>query len=420
MIKTRKIQFLVNESDSETKKNYYSTIRGWQKLSRNYANDTMNILQSVSFIEGINKRMDEENAASLNDFLEGSRRNLGYKLMRKDYEKKLPSTFRASINSKVFKDFNNNFKEVLTGKKTLNTYREDFPLYFGKKSIKKLCKQEKDFTFYFKGIPMKTCLGRDKSNNESILDKIVSGEYKMSDSSFQIKGTKMFLNLCVKFPENKNKLDDKKSVGVDLGINIPAYCAVNFSEKIRKSVGNKEDFLNQRLKLQKQKRILQKNLASCKGGRGRKAKLKKLEDLRARESNFAKTYNHFLSKQIVEFALENKCATIYIEDLAGIGRDDKNSFVLRNWSYFQLQNFIEYKGKMEGIKVIKIKPKYTSQACSKCGDVHQDNRESQSKFACKSCGFEDNADYNAARNIAFGETFSKKIEEKFGRKKEIA
>ena len=37
--------------------------------------------------------------------------------------------------------------------------------------------------------------------------------------------------------------------------------------------------------------------------------------------------------------------------------------------------------------------------CNKCGFVSKDNRQTQSKFCCQSCGFEENADINAARNI---------------------
>jgi transposase len=53
-------------------------------------------------------------------------------------------------------------------------------------------------------------------------------------------------------------------------------------------------------------------------------------------------------------------------------------------------------------RVEKIKPQYTSQRCSACGHVDADSRESQARFACTACGFADNADVNAARNIAAG------------------
>jgi putative transposase len=53
-------------------------------------------------------------------------------------------------------------------------------------------------------------------------------------------------------------------------------------------------------------------------------------------------------------------------------------------------------------RVEKIKPHYTSERCSACGQVDRDSRESQAVFRCTACGFACNADVNAARNIAAG------------------
>ena len=53
-------------------------------------------------------------------------------------------------------------------------------------------------------------------------------------------------------------------------------------------------------------------------------------------------------------------------------------------------------------RVEKINPAFTSQRCSACGHVDAKSRESQARFCCTACGFADNADVNAARNIAAG------------------
>ena len=55
-------------------------------------------------------------------------------------------------------------------------------------------------------------------------------------------------------------------------------------------------------------------------------------------------------------------------------------------------------------RVEKIKPHYTSQRCSACGEADRDSRESQAVFRCIACGFAANADVNAAINIAAGHT----------------
>lgn len=69
----------------------------------------------------------------------------------------------------------------------------------------------------------------------------------------------------------------------------------------------------------------------------------------------------------------------------------------QGWS--ELRRQLEYKQAWLGGWVVAVPPQYTSQRCSRCGHVHIANRTSQECFACKSCGYEVNADLNAARNI---------------------
>ncbi len=53
-------------------------------------------------------------------------------------------------------------------------------------------------------------------------------------------------------------------------------------------------------------------------------------------------------------------------------------------------------------RVEKVKPHFTSQRCSACGQVDRKSRESQAVFRCTACGYTCNADVNAAKNIAAG------------------
>jgi transposase len=53
-------------------------------------------------------------------------------------------------------------------------------------------------------------------------------------------------------------------------------------------------------------------------------------------------------------------------------------------------------------RVEKVSSVFTSQRCSACGRVDARSRESQARFVCTACGYAENADVNAARNIAAG------------------
>ena len=68
--------------------------------------------------------------------------------------------------------------------------------------------------------------------------------------------------------------------------------------------------------------------------------------------------------------------------------------------WYKLEHCLSYKTRIE-----KVNPAYTSQTCNQCGAIDKANRKTQSKFKCRYCGREDNADINAALNIlAVGNT----------------
>jgi transposase len=70
---------------------------------------------------------------------------------------------------------------------------------------------------------------------------------------------------------------------------------------------------------------------------------------------------------------------------------------MNKWSYYQLRYFLEYKAKREGVKLVVVKPNYTSKTCSCCH--HIGNRNGK-LFVCDNCSARFDADYNAAKNIA--------------------
>ena len=79
------------------------------------------------------------------------------------------------------------------------------------------------------------------------------------------------------------------------------------------------------------------------------------------------------------------------------------SILDQGWS--MLVGMLEYKQQWRGGLLVKVDPKYTSQTCSSCGHIAKENRPTQAKFECVSCGYVANADINASRNIlAVGHT----------------
>ena len=219
----------------------------------------------------------------------------------------------------------------------------------------------------------------------------------------QIKDNKIFLLLKVKIPSKKEKTKTQKVLGVDLGMKYAAYLATNNSKE-HKPLGDGEFVLwKVRNILEYKKRNAQRNSKFNKNGKGRKQKLKYLDQFKAKNKNFRDTFNHRISKEIIDHAIKWECDKINVEDLQLDNKEGKNSRILRNWAYFDLLDKIKYKCKNHGIKFEKVDPRYTSQKCNICGEMGK--REKQEEFICQNpnCVQYDikiNADHNAALNIA--------------------
>jgi IS605 OrfB family transposase len=418
---TRKIEIYINESGKDIKNEQYKTLKDLAYNCFKFSNDIVVFQYSTQHFDKLAEDIGGEEAKKLNEYFTTfyggktnvcSKQNMPYKIVGKKYKSLIPSTIRNSVTQVVTKKLNATLKDTLKGESSLMTFKMGMPIPFPKTIIKNLEKfDDKNFIFDFNLSPItisfKTRLGHDKSNNQEIIERIIKGEYEMSDSSLQLKDNKIFLLLTFQIQQTKIVLDKNKVLGVDLGLNVPAYLAINDS-KIRCALGSRESFLKVRLGIQKQTRNAQKNAKFCQSGKGRNKKMKALDRFKEKERNFVKNKNHEISKLIVNFAVKNKCGVINLENLSGIGADGKKEFVLRNWSYSELQQFVIYKAKQYGIVVNKINPKYSSQRCSSCGHIDSENRLKQSEFICTSCGYEDNADYNAAKNISIAHTESYK------------
>ena len=331
----------------------------------------------------------------------------------KDIYTKGNSGNRSVSMKDVADKWKNDTKEILRGNKLPPIYKKDVPIDLAGKSIQII----KENGNYYADLsllsnPYKKELGlssgkvlvmissRDNTQ-KAILDRILSGEYKISTSQIkQIKKgkTKWMLYLSYNFEPVKESLNLNNIMGIDMGIVYPVYMAFNNSlHRYRIQGGEIEHFRKQ---VEGRKNQLLEQGKYCGDGRvghGIITRIKPIDKMQNKVANFRDTTNHKYSRYVIDMAIRHNCGTIQMEDLTDINKD--NVF-LKNWSYYDLQQKIKYKAEEKGIEVKLISPKYTSQRCSKCGHIHKDNRPNQETFKCVKCGFTVNADYNAARNIA--------------------
>ena len=159
-------------------------------------------------------------------------------------------------------------------------------------------------------------------------------------------------------------------------------------------------------------RRLQRRLARATRGSNRRGRVKHaIARLRARETDRRKDWAEKTSTE-----LARRFDVIRVEDLLignmtrsargtrdNPGRNVRqkaglNRGILRSgWGLLVRRLEEKAPGRVE-----KVKPHFTSQWCSACGQVDRDSRESQAVFRCTACGFACHADVNAAINIAAG------------------
>ena len=73
------------------------------------------------------------------------------------------------------------------------------------------------------------------------------------------------------------------------------------------------------------------------------------------------------------------------------------SILDQGWGEFRRQ--LEYKQAWMGGGVLAVPPHNTSRTCPACGHVSAENRQTQARFECVECGYENNADVVGAINV---------------------
>lgn len=137
-----------------------------------------------------------------------------------------------------------------------------------------------------------------------------------------------------------------------------------------------------------------------KGTEGAKKVLRRVSGKEARRIRHD---NHVISKSIVEEAKRHDCGVIRMERLKHIRANTKTwnkhlNRMVAGWSFYQLQQFVQYKADIAGISVEFVDPTYTSQMCHQCLCLGSRKGE---RFNCLTCG-EQHADINASHVIALG------------------
>lgn len=188
-------------------------------------------------------------------------------------------------------------------------------------------------------------------------------------------------------PENLYPTNENQVIGLDMGI---AYFLVDSDGCF---VENPQVFKSFERRLRLENRSLARKK---KGSKSRQKQKDRLAKLYIKLADVRKDFLHKTSTQYIKNNSLISVEKLKVQNMIKFGHLAKYIFDV-SWSSFFFM--LSYKSNLYKKTFVQINPAYTSQKCSSCGHVEKKNRLSQSQFKCVSCGYEQNADFNAAQNI---------------------
>jgi IS605 OrfB family transposase len=143
---------------------------------------------------------------------------------------------------------------------------------------------------------------------------------------------------------------------------------------------------------------LQRKLAECKAQHKDTRSVRRvLKRLSLRQRNFTKTYCQTIAKRFIAWVGTD--AILALENLKlqqGKKGNEALNRRLHQFPHGLLLRCLRNKAEMLGIPLLLVNPAFTSQTCSRCGNLGDRQRH---RFYCPHCGFTLHADLNAAFNI---------------------
>ena len=302
----------------------------------------------------------------------------GVTLHHKVYEecrKNLPSQLAISARMKATESLKSVKARIKKGKKATCPQSKSTAIRYDKNS----------YTLWLnkKIVSISTCEGRKKFNLiiPEYFEKYLTWKYTSAD--LFARNGKVFLHVV--FEKEISDVESNNTfVGIDRGINQLAVTSQNkfYSGKKIKRISQKYEKIRKELQ--------------SKGHSGKRH----LKKLKSKEQRFRRDVNHTITKEIVNSI--DSGSTIVLDNLKGIRNAKARKAQrkeLNKWNFFQFEQFLIYKAMAKGISVEHVSAKYTSQKCSRCGEIRKSNRKFQSLYICNVCHLSLNADLNASRNI---------------------
>ncbi|KFF03881.1 hypothetical protein [Chryseobacterium luteum] len=354
---TRRIQLLIDLPANEQKEM-------WEKLYRyqNRCFRAANFIVSHLYVqemikdffyltEEIQYKLADESKDEMGIFTR-SKTNTTARLVSNRFKGEIPTDILGSLNNTIQSTFSKNKADYWQGTKSLRNFKKDIPIPLPVKCISKMKydPEKKAFCFNMFAIPVKTYLGKDFSDKRMIMERLLRKEIKLCTSQIQLKAGKIYWLAVFEFEKEEHLLKPEIIAEASLSLEHPIVVKAN---NMRINIGSKEEFLYRRLAIQASQKRIQDGIAYARSDNGVKRKQKALHKTENLESRYVSHRLHLYSRKLIDFCIQQQAGTLILknqEDKIGIAKEQE--FVLRNWSYYELQTKIRYKAEKAGIELI--------------------------------------------------------------------
>lgn len=283
----------------------------------------------------------------------------------------------AQVLQNVLKRLDKAFKAFFSRIKAGKT--PGFPRFQGRDRYDSLCYPQAGFS-----VSERTAYFGKIGNVPIKLHRPIEG--KIKTATIKRENTQWYVSYICEVPPQPLP-SANHAVGVDVGT---AYFAITSDGEFTE---NPRYFQ----KAMKKLRVAQRSVSRKKNKRSHRRR-KAVQHVAKIHRKISRQRLDFHHKVAVKLIRENDLIAHEDLNVGGMGRGNLARGI-HDVGWAQFFSLLAIKAECAGRRVIRVDPRYTSQACNKCGHTEKANRLSQSRFVCQQCGHAENADVNAARNI---------------------
>lgn len=284
--------------------------------------------------------------------LQCSRKNTTYQVLSKNFKGNIPTDILTALNNYVVSYYDAERNAYWYGDKSVRNYKKSLPIPAPPKGIRNIKYNEsiKNFTFNFYSIPFQTYFGAGHQGPKETWNKFIEGTLTLNHATkVMIKENKIYLLAAFELAQEQYSLDKNIIAQAELGFDVPIE-ATAVGKTVQ--IGTNEDFIFKRLAIQRARSRHQKASKQNRSKNGLKRQKKNSLNYGDREKRYIQTKVHQYSRQLVDFCLKHRAATLLLTKQAFDEVEDKK-YQIPNWTFGGLIEKIKYKTARLGITLIE-------------------------------------------------------------------